>query len=306
MEQTVVAVFDSRGDAQSALDALLAAGFSDSNARITSAESSGSSSIATGQSASAHTGDSLGDKIARFFGFGDDDEEIYSEAVRRGNYVLHVDAADSEEATRAQDVIYRFNPVDIERKSAEWRESGWTPRTASGSVAGMSGAGAAVGTETGSDESTIPITEEQLEVGKREVQKGGVRVISRTVQKPVEAEVSLREDRATVTRRPVDRPVTDSDSAFQERTIEVRESAEEAVVGKTARVVEEVRVDKETDTREETIRDSVRKTEVDVEQMGTTGSDTGRASTWRSPPYTGPERRVPGSVQYTGPERRAA
>jgi stress response protein YsnF len=89
---------------------------------------------------------------------------------------------------------------------------------------------------------------------------------ARIVQKPVEAQVSLREERATVTRRPVDRPVTDTDKAFQEQSIEVRESTEEPVVAKTARVVEEVRVGKGTDTREETIPDTVRKTEVHVER----------------------------------------
>jgi uncharacterized protein (TIGR02271 family) len=168
----------------------------------------------------------------------------------------------------------------------------------------MSAAGAAGGL---AEEAIIPVSEERLEVGKREVQTGGVRVVSRIVQKPVEADISLREERATVTRRPVDRAVTNSDTAFQEKSIEVRESAEEAVVGKTARVVEEVRVGKEIDTRQETIRDTVRKTEVDVEQIGTGPAGTARRDgALRAVPYTGPERRRPGNFSYSGPERRAA
>lgn len=153
-------------------------------------------------------------------------------------------------------------------------------------------------------ETAIPITEERLEVGKREVQRGGIRVMTRTVQTPVEAEVPLREEHATVTRRPVDRAVTDSDRAFQDQSIEIRATAEEAVVAKTARVVEEVRVGKETETRSETVRDTVRKTEVDVEQLGTGGRDVGRGAS--RVPYSGPERRRPGHFAYTGPERRAA
>ena len=74
---------------------------------------------------------------------------------------------------------------------------------------------------------------------------------------------------ARVERRPVDRPATEADlAAFKEGTIEVRESAEEAVVAKKARVVEEVRVGKEVNDRSETITDTVRRTEVDVDKVG--------------------------------------
>lgn len=116
MEQSVVAVFDNRNDAQSALEALLAEGFKSANARITSAESSGGS-VTTSHDAGSREGDSLGDKIARFFGFDDEYQETYSEAMRRGHYVLQVDASDSKEVTRAQDIIYRFNPANIDKKS---------------------------------------------------------------------------------------------------------------------------------------------------------------------------------------------
>ena len=66
--------------------------------------------------------------------------------------------------------------------------------------------------------------------------------------------------------------MTDADAAFKETSIEVRETGEEAVVSKTARVVEEVEIGKEATSREETVHDTVRKTEVDVEQLGTTGA----------------------------------
>jgi hypothetical protein len=78
-----------------------------------------------------------------------------------------------------------------------------------------------------------------------------------------------------VERRPVDRPASDADiNAFREETIEVTTSAEEAVVAKSARVVEEVVIDKDVTERTETIRDTVRRTDVDVENLGTqtTGS----------------------------------
>jgi len=57
-------------------------------------------------------------------------------------------------------------------------------------------------------------------------------------------------------------------AAAQERTVEVTETAEEPVVRKQARVVEEVVVGKEQEERTETVRDTVRRTEVEVEPVG--------------------------------------
>src|SRR5918997_1767764 len=86
-----------------------------------------------------------------------------------------------------------------------------------------------------------------------------------------EGAVRLREERVNVERRPVNRPVSEADlAAFREGTIELRERSEEAVVDKTARVVEEVAINKEVGERTETVRETVRKTDVDVdENVGT-------------------------------------
>jgi hypothetical protein len=87
-------------------------------------------------------------------------------------------------------------------------------------------------------------------------------------QTPVEENVTLREEHVNVERRPVNRPVSDADLAnLQDRSIEVREMAEEPVVAKQARVVEEVIVNKEATQREETVRDTVRRTDVEVESI---------------------------------------
>jgi uncharacterized protein (TIGR02271 family) len=120
----------------------------------------------------------------------------------------------------------------------------------------------------------IPVVEEELRVGKREVQRGGVRVYQRVQEKPVSEQVELREERVNVERRPVDRPASEADFANIKdgAAIEMRESAEEAVVSKTARVVEEVIVNKEATQRTEQVNDTVRRTDVDVQQVG--ASDT--------------------------------
>lgn len=71
-------------------------------------------------------------------------------------------------------------------------------------------------------------------------------------------------------RRPVDRERSDDESkaAFEEKTIEVLGTTEEASVSKTARVVGEVVLDKTVEDRDETVRDTVRKTDVEVEKVG--------------------------------------
>jgi uncharacterized protein (TIGR02271 family) len=133
-------------------------------------------------------------------------------------------------------------------------------------------------------EARLPIIEEELRIGKRTVERGGVRVDTRVEEKPIEEEVRLREERVTVERRPTDRPVTGTDiDALDGRTIEVTESAEEAVVDKQARVVEEVVVKKDVDERTETVRDTVRRTDVDVQNLGPRDGGRGNVEPPRGP-----------------------
>ena len=132
------------------------------------------------------------------------------------------------------------------------------------------------------DEAVIPVVEEDLQVGKREIERGGARVRSRVVERPVEAHVRLREEHVVVNRRPVNRAVTDADlNNFKEGDIELTEHAEVPIVGKQARVVEEVEIGKTVEEHDETVRDSVRRSEVDVEEFDrddTTHTGTRRAN----------------------------
>jgi len=96
-----------------------------------------------------------------------------------------------------------------------------------------------------------------------------LRVFSRVVSQPVSESVDLRREEAKVERHAVDRPATEADlAAMQERTIEVTEMAERPVVSKTARVVEEVVVGKQVSRETQTVEDTVRRTEVEVERVG--------------------------------------
>jgi stress response protein YsnF len=130
-------------------------------------------------------------------------------------------------------------------------------------------------------EIAIPVVEEEIRIGKRAVESGGVRIDTRVEETPVNEQVTLRDERVTVERRPVDQAVDAATltDAFREGTFEVRERDEEAVVQKEARVVEEVVVNKQVEQRTETIQDSVRRTDVDVQQIPGQTRTTGYTET---------------------------
>ncbi|MET0650109.1 MAG: YsnF/AvaK domain-containing protein [Pyrinomonadaceae bacterium] len=259
MTKTIVGLFDEYREAQRAVVALVENGIEREDIGITSRDYTDAEG-----SDSSRSDEGVGDKIGNFFSrlFGDDDEYAshYSDAVGRGGTVVTVDCQSDEQADRAEAILNRFGG-DVDEHGESNRQ------------------GAYMGTdhvETGRNdlvegEARIPVIEEELRVGKREVEGGGVRVRTRVVERPVEEAVSLREERVNVERRPVNRPVSEADlNAFREGSFELRERSEEVVLDKTARVVEEVAINKEVGERTETVRDTVRSTDVDVEETGTT------------------------------------
>ena len=122
-------------------------------------------------------------------------------------------------------------------------------------------------------QTAIPIVDEELAVGKRTVDQGGVRVYRRVIEVPVEQAINLREEHVVVERHAIDRPVAEADLALQgNQTFELTETAEEAVVSKTAHVVKEVIVSKTATERTEHIHETVRRTEVEVEEIHPEGN----------------------------------
>lgn len=112
----------------------------------------------------------------------------------------------------------------------------------------------------------ISVIKENLEVGKRKVDSGSVRVRSRVVEKPVEEHVRLRKERVYVTRKPVDRQLSDNEKAeLKDETIEMAAHSEQAVVNKMAHVVEEISINKDVDMEDKKITDTVRETQVDID-----------------------------------------
>lgn len=137
---------------------------------------------------------------------------------------------------------------------------------------GVTGTVATGATLTGSDNhEALKLAEEEVAIGKRQVSDGVVRLRRYTVEDEVAEDVSLFEQHADVFRTAVDEPAYLSDVDWSDKTIEVEESHEIPTVSKTARIKEEVGVRNETSERVETVKDTVRRQEVEVEQTGATG-----------------------------------
>jgi uncharacterized protein (TIGR02271 family) len=321
MTHTLVAAFDSLTDAETAKAKLIGLNIAQGNIQLSSSGSATAGATTTAgaaasQGSAAHHDESFGEKVSHFFsslfGEGDDGKphhyaSAYPEAYRRGATLLTVTVATDEEAERVEDLLEDSGAIDIDERSATWTDGGagasgvthvagahqgadLTPSPAVGATTGTTGA--TTGTATGLvGEAAIPVIEEQLRVGKREVNTGRVRVVTRVTERPVEETVSLHEEQAVIERNPVNREATGADlAAFKDGTIEIQETAEEVVVGKTARVVEEVRVGTKATDRSETVRDTVRRTDVDVE--GKQGVRTSAAaSSERDTPIT-PDRKI--------------
>jgi uncharacterized protein (TIGR02271 family) len=138
-----------------------------------------------------------------------------------------------------------------------------------------------------SDKKSIPVIEERLNVAKRAENSGRVRVRSYVIENPVEDRVTLRQENVSVQRRPVDRPLSAGEAAFKDRTIEATETSERAVVNKEARVTEEVVLNKTVENKTETVRDTVKKTQVEVEDERTDARKHGAGTTGKPGAFGG-------------------
>jgi len=227
----------------------------------------------SGESEETHHEGGISGFFHRLFG-GDDSDEYsghYAEAVRRGNAVVCV-TAPREHLDRVIEIMNSAGAVDIDRHVENYRQTGYERYDPNAAPYSYDEAATERERFRGREGGSVPVIEEDLQVGKRLVQRGGVRVHSHVVEQPVEETVELREEHVRVDRRPVDRPVKSGD-AMRDQSIEVTETVEEPVVQKRARVKEEVTVGKETTSRKEKIRDTVRRTEVEVDRLNAGDTD---------------------------------
>ena len=193
------------------------------------------------------------------------DAEHYNAAVQHGSVLLAVRASD-EQSHKVATVLSEDGAINIDERTDAYKQSGFlpSPMDTPVPVAAPKPTAATVNTN---GEQVLQVVEENLAVGKREVQRGGVRVFSHVTERPVEESVSLHEEHVTVERHAVDRPAGANAFSATNGVVEVTETAEVPIIAKEARVVEEVVVGKQATDRVETVRDTVRRTDVEVEQI---------------------------------------
>ena len=241
--RTISALYESRAEAEKAESQLRSAGIDANDIEIHDRNTTAASETRT-------TSDDEG-----FIGwlkslFGSEDSYYYAEGISRGHVLLtaRVSDANAESAIR---ILEGTSPLDWQAKEKDWRASGWC------------------GPETAGEDTAIPVVEERLRVGKREVNRGTVRVRSYIVEEPISRPVGLREEHVTVERRPVNKPVENAEGLLKERSVELTETAEEAVVAKDAIVREEVSLHKDVSEKTASVQDKIRRTKVEVEDQRT-------------------------------------
>ena len=269
--ETIVAVYDTTAHAEAAIADLMAAGVP------TDAISMHSEGMSTSTNLSGSVREE-GFWTNLFGGSPNHDTAVYDRSLASGSTLISVETPENH-ISRVLEILESHNPIDIDEGGAS---SGLTQTTTTTiQPVGLATPVAATGVAPASTESRnsgdagkLQLSEESLAVGKRVVNRGGTRIRRFVVETPVEESVNLHSEKVVLERHPVTdgRSVTDS---FSDKTIEMTETAEEVVVSKTARVYEEIGLRKEVSDRVETVRDTVRKEEVEVEQVpGTATTST--------------------------------
>ncbi len=195
------------------------------------------------------------------------DAKLFEEGMRAGD-ALEIAHTDDDRAEMAREIMNRHGALDIHDAFAQRGSYLDAAPVVAAPVAAVAAAPLMARREEVAGEVVVPVVEEQLAVGKRQIQRGGVRVFQRVEERPVSETVTLRDETVSVERHAVDRAVTNTGTAFaQTADVVLTETHEVPVVTKDARVVEEVVVGKTETDRIETVRDTVRRTDVEVEDI---------------------------------------
>ena len=267
-DETIVAVYDTAAHAEAAIADLKGVGVP---------ESAISMHAETGSVAGTTTTTTTGEPVREhgfwsslFGGEPDHDTAVYDRSLQSGSTVISVKVPDTH-IEKVMEILESHHPIDIDERATGY---GLTQTTTAQPLASPTPVTAA-SSELASKGDAMQLSEESLAVGKRVVNRGGTRIRRFVVETPLEESVTLRDEKVTLERRPVTDGRLAADS-FSDKTIEMTESTEEAVVSKTARVYEEVGLNKTATDRVETVRDTVRKEEVEIEQIpgGTTATTT--------------------------------
>src|SRR3954468_1671603 len=232
--KTVVGLFDDQSEAKRAYAALMSEGYAKADLDIL-------------------TSDDKDDrpKLAHMREWvPEPDANLYLEGVRNHGTLITANVVDSA-APRAAEIMSGYNMVNIKNRAAELQKSNKNLTLL----------------DPATNNNVLEVIEEELVVGKEEVERGRMRIYSVESEQEVTRDVSLRDETLRVQRRPANRTVSINPDLFKERSVEMVEVDEIAKVGKTARVIEEVSLGKEVAEKVEHIKATLRRQDVKVEEI---------------------------------------
>ena len=250
--EKVVTLFDTAEHAEFARKNLEKAGFSADDISIVGKKGLADNVIALREPGLWHR--LFGRDIAEY------EARVYGKTVEAGGAVLTLRVPDTQLA-KAMGILNQHHIVDVSRRAVETgmiASSEALPATVPAPAKPLT-------TEVDKGE-VLRLAEEQLEIGKRLVTEGTTRIRRFFVEKPVEAKVTLHEEHVEIVRLAAADPTSIKDVDWSEKTIELVDTHEEPVVSKSVHLAEEVRVGKKATDRVETVRDKVRRQDVEVER----------------------------------------
>lgn len=273
---TLAAIYETPAAAKAAAAELVSAGFNRDDMKLFPTDTDDADNAGTTRSSSSTTSDDRGGFFSWLFGKDQPEAEVthYSERFEKGNSALSLRVEDARH-DEAADILERHSPIDVDQQSDTQQPGTMSTTSAAGMSTAAVGSTAApmpmASTARATDgDGSLQLVEEKLSIGKRQVQGGRVRLRTYTVETPVSETIRLRDEKISIERRASTGDVKLGTDPFKERTIELTESCEEAVVSKNVRVKEEVVVGKQSVDRDQVVSDTVRHTEVDVDRDGVT------------------------------------
>jgi stress response protein YsnF len=257
--EKIVTLYDTAEHAEAAKRSLEQAGFAPSEISMISSKTLGLA------------GDKLGEPGLWHRLFGRDiqpfEATVYGRTVEAGGVVLTIRVPETD-AARATSILNAHRSVDLtKRAEAEGLIAGTTTATTAKPQAVRQAAPVTAAAGAISGEQVLALAEEQINVGKRLVQGGTTRIRRFVTETPVETQVTLHEEHARVLRRASADPNFIRNIDWTDKTIEITETAEEPIITKSVHITEEVVIQREGSDHVKTLRDKVRRQQVEVERV---------------------------------------
>ena len=232
--KTVIGLFDEKNEAMRAYSALAHEGYAQADLDILTSDDSDD------RPKLAHMREWIPEP----------DVTTYLEGVKHGGTIITANVADSA-ATRAAEIMSGYKMVNIKDRASELTKTRSDLKLS----------------DPAKNDNVLEVIEEQLEVGKESVERGRMRIYNVLSEREVSQDIGLRDETIRVNRRPANRAVKIDPDLFKPRSFEMIETDEIAKVGKTARVIEEVSLGKEVAQKVQTIKETLRRQDVQVEEV---------------------------------------